>query len=93
MMRHRQDGCDDGDEFIRRDSGNSRVAVLDVRTVEEFRLGALPESVNVPGGGEEGLERIGPDLSSMKRGKVGGYHYQYRVTHHVVSNLPLTTKQ
>ena len=72
MMRHRQDGIDDGDEFIGRDSGKSRVLVLDVRPSEEFRLGALPESVNVPGGGEDGLARIGPDLSSMKRGKVGG---------------------
>ena len=71
MMRHRQNGgADDVDEFIGRDSGKSRVLVLDVRPAEEFRLGALPESVNVPGGGEEGLARIGPDLSSMKKGKV-----------------------
>ena len=70
MMPHRQNGADDGDEFIGRDSGKSRVLVLDVRPAEEFRLGALPDSVNVPGGGEEGLARIGPDLSTMKKGKV-----------------------
>ena len=71
MMRQRHNGGDDVDEFIGRDTGKSRVLVLDVRPAEEFRLGALPDSVNVPGGGEEGLSRIGPDLSSMKKGKVG----------------------
>ena len=75
LRRHHQNH-DDEDDFIERDSGKSRVLVLDVRPAEEFRLGALPGSVNVAGGGEEGLARIGPDLSSMKRGKVGRTFYK-----------------
>ena len=86
MMPHRQNGADDGDEFIGRDSGKSRVLVLDVRPAEEFRLGALPDSVNVPGGGQEGLARIGPDLSTMKKGKVSNQHLNKYISSKVLSN-------
>ncbi len=51
----------------------SLVLVLDVRPLEERKLGALPRSVAVPGAVEDAeaaVARLLPDLAEMKRGKV-----------------------
>jgi TBC domain-containing protein kinase-like protein len=49
---------------------SSLVLVLDVRPVDEFKLGAVQDSVNVPFCSADAVNKMMSDLSEMKRGKV-----------------------